>query len=300
MPNTASLLLPMSIAVIGAGQIGSAFASQLAQAGHYVTVVARPESRRFHQLQAAGGIAFQDGRHVSVGIADSLDEEFAYDLVIVTTKAFQVDALLPTLARSRAAELHFLFANFNPDRIRSALKNRKCSFGMPFIQAWLDDHGRMTTRITSRQKTLHSDHRWVDLFNGAGLPSAFEDDMTGWLRWHAPMTIAIESVCVAGERRGGGATWREARTMALGMRAGFQIISSLGYEMHSSAKSLARMPVTIASLILWAMSRMKNFRELLASGENEACALVDELVAAAKAKPELQTEIDALLAMRPR
>jgi 2-dehydropantoate 2-reductase len=300
MQNSEKPSLPLSIAVIGAGQIGSAFACQLVRAGHHVTVIARPGSRRLHQLRRAGGIAFQDGGHLAVEVADGLDEEKDYDLVIVTTKAFQVDALLPTLARSKTAEFHFLFANFNPERIRDALKAKHCSFGMPFIQAWLDDDGRLKTKINSRQKTLHNDHRWVDLFNGAGLPSALEGDMLGWLRWHAPMTIAIESVCVAGERRHGGATWREARTMARGMRAGFQIIRGLGYEMHSSAKSFARMPVTVVTFMLWMMSRMKRFRELLASGENEARAQVDELVAAAQTEPGLRVAAGAVSAMRPR
>jgi len=45
---------PLSIAIIGVGQIGSACAYQLASADHDVTVVARRESHRFQQLRETG------------------------------------------------------------------------------------------------------------------------------------------------------------------------------------------------------------------------------------------------------
>ncbi len=47
---------PLSIAVLGCGNIGSAFASRLARAGHQVTVIARPGSTRLLQLRRDGGI----------------------------------------------------------------------------------------------------------------------------------------------------------------------------------------------------------------------------------------------------
>jgi 2-dehydropantoate 2-reductase len=275
MPN------PLSIAIIGAGQIGSAFGYQLARAGHDLTMIARPGSPRLKQLQQAKAIVLQSGERVSVSVADSLDEDAPFDLVIITTKAFQVDAFLPALSRSKAESLHFLFANFNPEAIRDALPGRRLAFGMPFIQSWIDSAGAIKIGINKRQKTLHNDQRWVALFEGAGLPSAFEADMMGWLRWHAPMTVAIEMVCVAGERHHSGAHWREASTMARGMKGGFAILSGLGYEMHSSVKGLSRMPQFAVTFLFWMLSKMKTFRVLLASGENEARAEADAILAAA-------------------
>ena len=289
----------LSIAIIGVGQIGSAFAYQLASAGHDVTVIARPDSRRLQQLEKEGAIVLQNGQRAAVRVDAALDNEIVYDLVIVTTKAFQIAPLLPMLKQSSGKNFHFLFANFSPEKIRDALPEHSCAFGMPFLQAWLDRDGRLRTRISSGQKTLHSDIRWVKLFQDAGLPSAYEPDMMGWLRWHAPMTVAIEGVCVAGQRRGRGARWREARTMARGMRAGFAIIRGLGFEMHKSAKTFSGLPVMMVTLMLWAMSRMKSFRELLASGENEARAEAAELIAAAENKPNLASAAEAVALMLP-
>src|SRR5262244_1195141 len=89
---------PLSIAVIGAGKIGSTFAYQLARAGHDVTVIARPDSLRLQQLQRDQGIILKTGKRAEVRVADKLDEEAAYNLVVVTTPAHQVDAVLPASA----------------------------------------------------------------------------------------------------------------------------------------------------------------------------------------------------------
>ena len=120
---------PLSIAVIGAGKIGSTFAYQLAHAGHDVTVIARPDSLRLQQLQRDQGIMLKTGERAEVRVADKLDEEAAYNLVVVTTPAHQIDAVLPALQRSRAQWVQFMFLTFEPERLRDAIGHR-CSFGM--------------------------------------------------------------------------------------------------------------------------------------------------------------------------
>lgn len=88
----------LCIAVLGVGKIGSAFAFQLARAGHHdVIVVARPGSSRLRQLQHDHGIVDIKGERANVRVADTLDEETPYDLAIVTLVDYQVDAVLPAL-----------------------------------------------------------------------------------------------------------------------------------------------------------------------------------------------------------
>src|SRR4051812_30790513 len=91
---------PLSIAVIGAGRIGSAHAYQLRRIGHDVTVVARPGSRRLAQLERDRGIVLTTGERASVTVTDHLDEQAPFDLVIVTVLAHQAGAVLPALQRS--------------------------------------------------------------------------------------------------------------------------------------------------------------------------------------------------------
>ena len=292
---------PLRIAVLGVGRIGSAFAFHLAGAGrHDVTVIARPGSPRLQQLQRDDGIVTTKGERAGVRISDTLDEQTPYDLIIVTLLAFQVDAVLPALRRSAAKSIQFMFVTFEPERLREAVGADRCAFGMPFIQSDFDSDGRLKATIgAGGQKSIMSRRRWVDVFTAAGLPAALEPDMPLWLRCHVPLSIAFESISVAGVRRGGGATWAEAVTIARGVRESFTLIAALGYAIHPRAKArIAAAPVALVATVLWSMSRIKPFRELLATGENECRALVDTLVAAAPgAKPPV--DVAKIAAMKP-
>ena len=175
-----------------------------------------------------------------------------------------------------------------------------CTFGMPFVQANFDQNGKLKATIgAAGQKTLLGQQRWVDVFNAAGLPAVLELDMPLWLRCHAPLCVAFESISVAGQRRGGGASWSEAMVMASGMHECFALIKGLGYRLHPRGKArLNACPFWVLAAMLWSISRIRSFRELLATGKNECCALVDTMTAAAR---QAAPTIDArnILAMKP-
>src|SRR5215469_3350966 len=292
---------PLSIAVIGAGKIGSTFAYQLARAGDDVTIIARPDSLPLQQLQRDPAIILKTGERAEVRVADKLDEEAAYNLVVVTTSAHQVDAVLPALQRSNAEWIQFMFLTFEPERLRDAIGGHRCSFGMPEVMAMTDSEGRITPTIISSMKTKHGDQRWAELFRSAGVPSAFEPEMALWLRCEAPLTVASQSIAVAGQRRGGGATWAEAKAVTRGLHGGFAIVKGLGYRLYPSTKStMYSVPNFLIAFPLWVLSRIPAMRENLATGLNECRALIDTIVAAAaKAKPPLPAPAKALLAIKP-
>ncbi len=275
---------PLRIAVLGAGNIGSTFAFQLARIGHHdVTVIARPGSVRLDQLRRDQAIINVKGERASVRVADTLDGQTPYDLVIVTLLAHQVDAVLPALQRSAATCIQFMFNTFDPERLQEAVGAGRCAFGMNFVQATLDGDGKLKATIgAGGQKTLMNRQRWVDVFNAAGLPAAVERDMPLWLRCHVPLCVAFESVSVAGVRRGGGASWGEALVLARGVQASFKLIEGLGHPVYPRTKKLMdRSPASVVAAMLWSMSRVRSFRELLATGKAECVALVDAMVAAA-------------------
>ena len=197
---------PGRVAIIGVGRIGSAFAFQLAQAGHDVTVIARPDSRRLAQLRRDRGIVLASGERAEVTVAERLDEDAPYDLVIVTALAHQVDPLLPALKRSQAGCVHLMFVTPEADRLRSAIGADRVTFGMAAVLATLDDEGKLGLTIP-KTKAPQGDQRWVDLFQEAGMPAKLEKDMGRWLRYQTPLTIAMESVALTGMRHRRGATW---------------------------------------------------------------------------------------------
>jgi len=301
MPNISlKTTTPISIAVVGVGRIGSTFAYKLAGAGHKVTLVARRGSQRFEQLRREGGILLKTGERAQMRVVDELDELEPYDLVIVTILAHQIDSVLPTLRRSKARCFHFMFVNFNPEYLRDTIGPDRCTFGMPAVQAMLDDEGKLSPTISKSQKTFHSKQRWVDLFAGAGIPSVFEADMLLWLRCHVPLCCAFESIAVAGKQRGGGASWKEAKTVARGLHGGFAIVQGLGYRLYPSSKSMMNsFPNFVLAFMMWAFSRVPAMRELLATGFDECRSLIDNMVTAANGKPSLPKAVKAVLAMKP-
>jgi 2-dehydropantoate 2-reductase len=291
------------MAIVGAGQIGSAFAFQLARiGGHDITVVARAGSIRLQQLQRDGAIINVRGERVAVAIADTLDETVPYDLVLVTLLAHQTDAVLPSLQRSVANCIQFMGNTFDPERLQTAVGAERCAFGMPFVQALLNPEGRLKVTIgASGQTTIMNQQRWVDIFNAAGLPAVLEPNMPLWLRCHVPLCVAFESVSVAGAKRGGGggASWGEALILAKGVRASFKLIKALGYDLYPSAKRrIAGSPTAVIAATLWFMSRIRSFRELLATGKAECCALVETMVVAASFA-KTPVDVSAIQAMKP-
>ena len=220
--------------------------------------------------------------------------------MVVTLLAHQVDAVLASLKRSAAKAIQFMFVTFEPERLRDAVGAQRCSFGMSYVQAKLDEDGQLRATIgAAGQKTIMDRPAWVELFAAASLPAKLEPDMPLWLRCHVPLCVAFESVSVASMRRGGGASWGEATTIAHGVRESYALIRELGYAVYPRSKArLAGCPTPLIASLLWALSRVKPFRELLATGKAECCALVDALVGVAPAAGT-RVDVSRIIAMMP-
>jgi len=297
MPSTSAL----TIAIVGGGNIGSTFAFQLAGAGgHHVTVIGRPDSPRLRQLQRDGAIVDIHGARAPVQVDAQLDVSIAYDLVIVTTPIHQVDAVIPALQRSAAVRILTMFNQFDPMRMAGLCGAARCDFGMPFVQASLDAQGRLRAVIgAGGQKTKLGNQRWVDMFNDAGLPAVMEPDMPRWLRCHAPLCVAFESIAVSATRRGKGASWTEATVVARGMYAAFALIRSSGERVYPANKAwLSASPHWVAAAVLWSVSRIASFRVLLAQGAGECHALADRMAAAAR-MAQRAADAASITAMKP-
>jgi 2-dehydropantoate 2-reductase len=291
MPRTPAS--PLSIAVIGVGRIGSAFAYQLARAGHDLTVVARPDSERLAQLERDRGIVLSTGERADVAVADHLDEQRPFDLVLVTILAHQVDSVLPTLKRSRSQQMLFMLATPEAERLKTAVGAERASFGFAGVLATIADDGKLNLTI-QRTKTMLEDQRWVDLFTGAGIPSKLRPAMATYLRSHAPLTIAVESVTGMGMTHGRAANWAEAKLGARGLKAGTEILRASG----DKPSGLGRTPGFVLTPFLWAASRAP-FREATGNSDAECRGLIDLYVAEARQRPGLQNAVDALMALRP-
>ena len=97
----------------------------------------------------------------------------------------------------------------------------------------------------------------------------------------------------------GGASWAEAMILARGVHTSFKLIKGLGYSIYPQSKqSIAGSPAWVMATILWFMSRIRSFRELLATGEAECRALVDVMAAAAP-QAKAPVSVADIVAMKP-
>ena len=283
----------MKIAVYGTGPIGSTFAFQLARHGHDVTVIAR--GKRLEQLQADGAIVTEDGQRATVQVSAALDPNVAFDLVLVTVLAHQVDAVLPALRASSARTVMFMFNTFaSLSPLRDAVGAARFAFGFPAILATLTD-GKLKFDVYTRgQKTLATDTRWATTFTESGIPTDVQQDMESWLRTHAVLIVTMMSVGIAAHAKQAGVSWEDAKRYALAMKEGFRLVRRLGNAVTPAAMVVfERAPASTVAGILWAMSRTKIVRGIGAIGPAEPRALLDAMVEADPANSSL------LQAIRP-
>ena len=87
--------------------------------------------------------------------------------------------------------------------------------------------------------------------------------------------------------------------IARGVQESFTLIKRLGYRIYPTGKLLLDGgPAWMLAGVLWLMSRITSFRELLASGLGECRALVDAMLAAAS-RANSPVTVSRIAAMKP-
>jgi 2-dehydropantoate 2-reductase len=267
------------IAIVGAGAIGTAFSYQLAQAGHDVTVVAR--AARLLQLHHDAGVVLADGRRAKVHVAEALDVDDAFDLVLVTVLAPQVHALLPTLERCAARRVMFMFNTFDPlTPLRDAVGDARFCFGFPGGVFSLLRDGRIEHTVRAGTTVTHAEH--AALFTATGIPTTTTTDMHAWLRTHAALVVPLMAVGWRVATTGRGVSLSEAVVAARAWRAGFALVQQLGHRLEPAGLAVvSALPIVVSAVFLWAFSRTQPGRELGLLGPHEAQMLVAQMTATA-------------------
>ena len=88
-------------------------------------------------------------------------------------------------------------------------------------------------------------------------------------------------------------------TIARGMQEWFTLVQRLGYRLYPAGKArLNASPEWMVASILWFVSRIPSFRDLISTGVNECRVLVDVLVATAS-RLNPPASVKNILVMRP-
>lgn len=138
----------MRILVLGAGGIGGYFGGRLVEAGADVTFLVRPG--RAAQLARDGLVVKSPlgdiSRAVRFVTADGLQEDGRYDAVLLTCKAYDLEAAIPAIAsamRRGAAVLPMLNGMMHMDRLDLAFGRETVLGGMCQIAATLTATGEV-------------------------------------------------------------------------------------------------------------------------------------------------------------
>ncbi|MET9214642.1 MULTISPECIES: ketopantoate reductase family protein [unclassified Nocardia] len=260
---------PLSIAVLGAGSIGSLFAAKLAGAGHDVTMIVRNEARRAY-LREHGLVTRSrlTGRvdTVRVGLEPAL--RHTYDLVLVAVQRPHIDALVPTLAAndSRAIMLMFNCAS-GADQWAGDLGADRLLWGFPAVLADLQDQVleyavvpaalrfvQITTIGTLDGRETPTLTAVREAFGGAGIPTTVDADIDAWLKTHAAYMAPIMAMGYVPPpgRFGPRLRWSDARALAAAMRTAFAAIRATGVGLTpGNMRFLDRLPAAALTGLLW-------------------------------------------------
>lgn len=283
----------MKIAVIGAGRIGSTFAFHLARAGNEVTLVAR--GKRLEELRRTSKIVSVNGDEAPVRAEAALDPAVAFDLVLVTVLAHQLDGVMPVLKSSAAKKVLFMFNTFEKiDRLRDEVGAERFAFGFPTMTAFFVE-GKLKSVVKGPgMATTLSSAACAEILKQAGLPTEVEPDMNSWLRSHVALVVPL---LVAGQltwQRSASLSWGEAAKVADAMVEGFAVVRSLGHALKPGLVAMvARLPGFVLAGLIWMLGRTAGVKDVGEFGPGETRALIDAMAAAAPG------QTPKLLAIRP-
>ena len=186
----------MKIVVLGAGVQGTVFAVRLAQAGHAVTLIARPE--RAAELHNSGA-AIQDlktlqSSTLALPILERLPLDLAADVCLVTVRREQIEAVLPALAAAtQIPRIVFLVNHANgSEALVASLGRSLVVLAFPGIAG--EREGGIVRYIDIPQQRTVVDRSAPDilaLFREAGIAAQPVRDMDAWLQRHAVFITAI-------------------------------------------------------------------------------------------------------------
>lgn len=222
----------LSIAVIGAGGIGTGLAFFLANAGHRVTLVAR--NRRLSQLIAAKNVIHiaKTGEQVQLhAVVDRLDPSVEFDGVFLAVLHAHVPALLPVLQASKAKQIITMFNVFAPlAPLRDALGAKRFVPGFPAMNASVDAAtGHLTVSAVGWPiATIVSDEKWAAVLSAAKVPATVEPQTESWRRTHVIVVGLLLTALVDASRQGHALSWSHARQFGVGVREGYHVVEDLG------------------------------------------------------------------------
>lgn len=245
----------MKTLIFGAGPIGSVYAYLLHNAGNDVTVLAR--NKQFDFIRENGVVLVNEltGKKetANVNVVDKLEENDAYDLVIVAIRRNKIQPALPVLSRNKNIK-NILFLGNNAmgfDAYLEHLPKEKILFGFGRAGGGRKDHvvhyidsekpkGKRIPLVIGEIDgvTIERTKQIKTLFERAEVPVEILKDVDGWLKYHIamvfPMCAALlkydcDNYKLAGNKE-------DVRQCLRGSKEAGNVLKALGYTKRQPFK----------------------------------------------------------------
>ncbi len=281
----------MKILVYGAGVLGSVYAARLQRAGNDVTLLAR--GQRLADIRQYGVVLedYATGVRTTtpVNVIERLSPEESYDLALVIVRKNQLDPVLENLAAApRIPDILFMCNNAaGPGEMIRCVGRERVLLGFPggggmrdghVIRYMMSDRARQPTTIGELEGQL-SDRllHIAAVFEGAGLPVAFSDDIDAWLKTHAAfISPMVNAIYAAGCDRIRLAHTRDALVLLVrAAREGMGVLQAMGVPITPrSYRLLLWLP---EPLLVWYLQRSVTSELFELGAVRHAVAARDEM-----------------------
>lgn len=196
----------MKIAIAGAGAMGSRFGVKLQQAGNAVTLIDN-WAAHVQAIQANGLVVTKDGHDTVVPMTAALPQDVhsTFDLVILFTKAMQMDHMLQELKAqlsNQPAVLVLANGIGNVETIERYVPQQNIVAGTTVWSSSLTGPGHITVTGTGSislqaiaPDQFHDLDRIVDTLNGAGLKASPAPDVLAAIWKKAGLNSVLNTYC---------------------------------------------------------------------------------------------------------
>jgi len=244
----------MKTLIIGAGPLGSLYATLLHKAGKDVTLLARESHYSFLKQNGIVLVNEFTGEKTieKVKLISSLQDQNSYDLAIIMMRKNSVKKLLPELGKTRNIKNFFFMGNNAGgfDEYLKYLPEEKILFGFPggggsridhivhYIDSEKPKGRRMPATLGEIDGTIKVRTKQIqNLFSSSGIPVKTVNDIDSWFKYHVAFVLPV-----AGALLKSGDNYKLAKddtTIRMYIRAvqeGGRVLKSLGWTKSYNIK----------------------------------------------------------------
>ncbi|GKU77885.1 ketopantoate reductase family protein [Paenibacillus sp. L3-i20] len=310
----------MNILVFGAGVIGSVYGYVLSRGGHHVVHYVRSE--RLNELQDGIKLNLLDGRNkkrpqeiqdnYKAEMVDELPDLNTFDLVLISVRHYQVEAVLQLLA-GKLGKADILVLNHSwqdISEVSKAIPKEKCLWGFPGAGGGFDlnhNHvlngvlmnnvnlGEWNGEVTSRLKNV------AQMFQNIGVKPVLQSNIGHWLQKHFAINAGISSsIMQSGSAEKFMSSVGDISQGVLAVREGFEVCKSRGVDIKSFSDAKAfYLPVWLVAFSFRMMLKTDKVQRRifeLYNGTEEIKRIYQDIRATAE---QHQIRIPVLQSMKP-